>query len=60
MQLDVPIIFPTKNRLWSLPKAVASCRKRKFKTQIIVMDDASPDGTIGWLKTQTDLKVENG
>ena len=57
---DISIIIPAKNRLWSLPKAVASCRSERLRMQIIVVDDASTDGTAEWLKTQPDLLVVEG
>ena len=57
---DVSVIIPTKDRLWSLPKAVASARSDKLRMQIIVMDDGSSDGTGEWLRTQPDLEVVEG
>jgi glycosyltransferase involved in cell wall biosynthesis len=59
---DVSIIIPTFNRLWSLPKAVASCRDSNVRVEIIVIDDGSSDGTWDWLQTQDDvvtLRQEN-
>lgn len=53
--MDVSIIIPTYNRLWSLPMAIDSCRNTKCKVEIIVVDDGSIDGTAHWLKTQTDV-----
>jgi glycosyltransferase involved in cell wall biosynthesis len=41
--------------LWSLPKAVESCRTTKCATEIIVIDDGSTDGTWEWLQTQKDV-----
>jgi glycosyltransferase involved in cell wall biosynthesis len=58
--MDVSVIIPTKNRLWSLPKAVESCRSSEIEVQIIVVDDASDDGTADWLRRQPDLLVVNG
>ena len=58
--IDVSVIIPTKNRLWSLPKAVASARSEKLRMQIIVVDDGSTDGTAEWLRTQPDLEVVMG
>ncbi len=44
--MDVSIIIPTYNRLWSLQKAIDSCKKNNdLKVQIIVVDDGSTDGT---------------
>jgi glycosyltransferase involved in cell wall biosynthesis len=52
---DVSVIIPTFNRLWSLPKAVQSCRGTRCETEIIVVDDGSTDGTWEWLQTQQDV-----
>lgn len=60
MQPDVTVIIPSRNRLWSLPKAVDSCRSSALRIQIIVIDDGSTDGTAEWLKTQEDLVVLQG
>lgn len=51
------IIIPTFNRLWSLPKAIDSCRSTACPHEIIVVDDGSSDGTAEWLATQTDVAV---
>lgn len=53
---DVSIIIPTYNRLWSLPRAIESCRDTVCKTEIIVVDDGSTDGTWEWLQQQQDIK----
>jgi glycosyltransferase involved in cell wall biosynthesis len=55
MQPDVTIIIPSYNRLWSLPRAINSCLKNKCKIEIIVIDDASTDGTAAWLKEQSHI-----
>ena len=60
MSIDISVIIPTRNRLWSLPKAVESCRSKQLRIQIIVIDDASTDGTETWLKTQDDVVVVRG
>jgi glycosyltransferase involved in cell wall biosynthesis len=52
---DVSVIIPTFNRLWCLPEAVASCRQNRCRTEIIVVDDGSTDGTWKWLQTQEDV-----
>ena len=49
--MDVSIIIPTYNRLWSLPDTLASI-PRAPGTEIIVVDDGSTDGTWDWLSTQ--------
>jgi len=55
--INVSIIIPTYNRLWSLPKAVESCRNSKCAVEIIVIDDGSTDGTMDWLRQQTDIVI---
>ena len=52
---DISVIIPTYNRLWSLPKAIESCREAKCRVEIIVVDDGSTDGTWSWLEGQTDV-----
>lgn len=54
-KIDVSVIIPAYNRLWCLPRAVDSCRNTSCKTQIIVVDDGSTDGTWEWLNSQPDL-----
>lgn len=49
--MDVSIIIPAYNRLWSLPEAIASCPQGE-KVEIIVVDDGSTDGTWDWLQRQ--------
>ena len=60
MSADISIIIPSKDRLWALPKAVASCRSSRLQMQIIVIDDGSADGTAEWLRTQKDVTIVNG
>jgi glycosyltransferase involved in cell wall biosynthesis len=55
MSADLTIIIPTRDRLWSLPKAVQSCRSSSLKVEIIVIDDGSTDGTSEWLHQQEDV-----
>lgn len=53
--MDVSIIIPAYNRLWSLPKAIDSCRQTALTIEIIVIDDGSTDGTWQWLLQQKDI-----
>ncbi|HWA97891.1 MAG TPA: glycosyltransferase family 2 protein [Pirellulales bacterium] len=53
--IDVSVVIPTYNRLWSLPKAVDSCRGTRCRTEIIVIDDGSTDETWAWLERQPDV-----
>lgn len=55
--IDVSIIIPTYNRLWSLPKAIESCRDSLLNVELIVVDDGSTDGTAEWLARQQQLIV---
>lgn len=60
MSADISIIIPTHNRLWSLPKAVGSCRGTACEVEIIVVDDDSDDGTWAWLQDQPDVTALKG
>ena len=55
--VDVSVIVPTFNRLWSLPEAIASCRGSAARVEIIVVDDGSTDGTWEWLQSRPDLRA---
>lgn len=56
--IGVSVIIPTFNRLWSLPRAIDSCRGvKKCQSEIIVIDDGSTDGTWEWLQAQPDIKA---
>ncbi len=60
MPADVTVIIPSRNRMWSLPKAIDSCRSSSLRVQIIVIDDGSADGTAEWLESQPDLEILQG
>jgi glycosyltransferase involved in cell wall biosynthesis len=60
VQPDISVIIPSRDRLWSLPRAVASCRSATLRIQIIVIDDHSTDGTAAWLAGQPDVTVVSG
>ncbi len=53
--IDVSVIIPTFNRLWSLPKTVESCLSAECRVEIIVVDDGSTDGTWQWLQDRKDV-----
>ncbi len=55
--MDISVIIPTYNRLWSLPETIESCRNTKCRVEIIVVDDGSTDGTQAWLELQKDLII---
>jgi glycosyltransferase involved in cell wall biosynthesis len=58
--MDISIIVPTRNRLWSLPRAVESCMSVSISVEIIVIDDGSTDGTADWLRLHPELVVLDG
>ena len=60
MGADITIIIPTRDRLWALPKAVDSCASTGLAIEIIVVDDASRDGTAEWLRQRTDVIAIQG
>jgi glycosyltransferase involved in cell wall biosynthesis len=53
--MDISIIIPTYNRLWSLPVAVKSCFDQSLNIEVIVIDDGSTDGTWEWLGKQDNV-----
>ncbi len=53
--IDVSIIIPTYNRLWSLPKAIDSCFETLLNIEVIVIDDGSTDGTWAWLMQKANI-----
>jgi len=53
--MDVSIIIPAFNRLWSLPKAISSCNDTLLNIEVIVIDDGSTDGTWDWLMKQENI-----
>ncbi len=55
--IDVSIVIPTYNRLWSLPNAVQSCLSTTAKVEVIVVDNGSTDGTWEWLGQQTGVRA---
>lgn len=55
--MDVSIIIPTFNRLWSLPETINSCKSNLCKIEIIVIDDGSTDGSYIWLQQQENVKL---
>lgn len=52
--MDLSIVIPTYNRLWSLPESIASI-PRGAGIETIVVDDGSTDGTWEWLSAQADV-----
>lgn len=56
--MDITVIIPTYNRLWSLPKAIESCKGNdKLAVQIIVVDDGSTDGTWDMLNQLQGIEI---
>lgn len=56
-EIGVSVVIPNYNCLSSLPRAIDSVRTQSVKTEIIVVDDGSTDGSREWLSAQTDIKV---
>ena len=54
--IDISVVIPTYNRLWSLPKTVESCRSTTANVEIIVIDNGSTDGTWDWLQQQHGIR----
>jgi glycosyltransferase involved in cell wall biosynthesis len=60
--IDISIVIPTYNRLWSLPSAVQSCLAAAAKVEVIVVDNGSTDGTWEWLQQQpgvSSIRMDN-
>ena len=55
--IDISIVIPTYNRLWSLPQAVQSCLSTTAKVEVIVVDNGSTDGTWEWLDQQPGIRA---
>jgi glycosyltransferase involved in cell wall biosynthesis len=52
------VVLPTYNRARWLPRAVASVLAQNEPSfELIVVDDASTDGTDAWLRAQTDPRI---
>jgi glycosyltransferase involved in cell wall biosynthesis len=52
------VVLPTYNRMRTLPRAVASVLALdESDFELIVVDDASTDGTEAWLREQTDPRL---
>ncbi|MDP1967475.1 MAG: glycosyltransferase family 2 protein [Reyranella sp.] len=55
--IDISVVIPTYNRLWSLPNAVQSCLATAAKVEVIVVDNGSTDGTWEWLQQQPGVRA---
>jgi glycosyltransferase involved in cell wall biosynthesis len=55
---DVSVIITTHNRLDLMEQAVASVRGQTFRSfELIVVDDASDDGTPAWIEAEPDIRA---
>ncbi|MDP9077364.1 MAG: glycosyltransferase [Bacteroidota bacterium] len=56
--MDITVIIPAYNRIWSLPKAIESCKNAGgLSVQIIVVDDGSTDGTWEMLQQTPGIEI---
>jgi glycosyltransferase involved in cell wall biosynthesis len=56
--MDITVIIPAYNRIWSLPKAIESCKSDSgVQIQIIVVDDGSTDGTWEMLRGLDNIEI---
>src|SRR5687767_3710461 len=54
----VTVVIPTRNRLGYLQEAIHSVEQQTFADwRLVIVDDASEDGTWSWLQTRTDDRV---
>src|SRR5437879_843479 len=54
----VTVVIPTRNRLPLLQESVANVRAQTFTDwELIVVDDASEDGTWSWLSSLADSRI---
>src|SRR5580658_1881005 len=57
-EVEISVIIPTRNRLAYLKEAVASVLAQDHRDrEVVVVDDASEDGTWAWLSSLTDPDV---
>ncbi|MEO5678068.1 MAG: glycosyltransferase family 2 protein [Acidimicrobiales bacterium] len=57
---EVAVVIPTHDRIAMLGEAVASVlAERTVALQVVVVDDASSDGTAAWLAALSDPRVEH-
>ncbi len=53
----VAIVIPTHNRLGMLQESLGRAMEEGWPAQVVVVDDASDDGTAEWLSTLADPRV---
>jgi glycosyltransferase involved in cell wall biosynthesis len=56
-QKDLTLIIPSSNNLRHLKNAYASIKKNAPEVTIIILDDASSDGTLQWANSLVDDKI---
>lgn len=54
---DISVVLATYDRRHSLPRAIASVLAQDARFELIVVDDASRDGTVDYLATLTDPRI---
>lgn len=57
MQDKLTFVIPTRNNLDFLKLAVQSIRRLETRPNILVLDDASTDGTLSWLSEDSEIIV---
>src|SRR5437016_5583373 len=54
----VTVVIPTRNRLRYLEEAIESVRRQTYPNwELVVVDDASEDGTWEWLQMLVDPRI---
>src|SRR5580658_8410834 len=54
---DICVVLATHDRRYCLPRAIASVLAQDARFELIVVDDASRDGTADYLATLTDPRI---
>src|ERR1700677_5124016 len=54
---DISVLLATYDRLHSLPRAIASVLREDVRFELIVVDDASRDGTADYLAAFADPRI---
>jgi glycosyltransferase involved in cell wall biosynthesis len=55
--MDVTVVIPTRDRLPLLRRTLASVLRQRCSLEVVVVDEASSDGTAAWLAAHPDARV---